>query len=723
MKNPLVRTVKPLLTFAALAIAAMAAPEKKPNIIFILADDLGYGDLGVFYQNARRAAADRAAPWHFTPNLDGMAAAGARLTNQYVGAPVCAPSRSTLLLGVHQGHANVRDNQFDKALESNHTLATVLHQAGYATAIIGKWGLHGVSDDNANAPAHPLNRGFDYYYGYLRHVDGHEHYPKEQLYFAEKAKARGPIRVWENRSDVTALLDKCYTTDLFTARAKKWITERQEQAPGQPFFLLLAYDTPHAALELPTQPYPAGGGRTGGMQWLGTPGHAITTASGKIDSWTHPDYADATYDHDHNPATPEQVWPEANRRYATDVRRIDDGVGDLLQLLKDLQIDNNTLVVFASDNGPSIESHVGGNITPEFFASFGPFDGIKRDCWEGGMRTPTIARWPARIPAGRVIDLPSGTWDWLPTFAHAAGLPAPARSDGISLLPALTGRGTLAPREALYFEYAVNGRTPNFPGFEASRRNRERGQMQAVRIGDFMGVRYNIASARDDFEIYNVRTDPKEATNLAQGASSQRHPTPANELTPIDTLQTRMKEIALQSRRPEADTRRPYDHDLVPANAAVSTVPGVISHYYEGSFPWVPDFAPLPAIARGIQPMPNLAPLRRQMDSGLMFSGYIDVPADGEYTFHLRTDTGAELRIHEATVIDADYGYESGTEKAGSIRLKAGLHSFRLSYRRGATGTPLLEWTWSKPGASPEAIPASAFAHAESVPAPGSPNG
>ena len=136
MKNHLARIVKPLLILAALDIAAMAAPEKKPNIIFILADDLGYGDLGVFYQNARRAAADRAAPWHFTPHLDGMAAAGARLTNQYVGAPVCAPSRSTLLLGVHQGHANVRDNQFDKALESNHTLATVLHQAGYATAII-----------------------------------------------------------------------------------------------------------------------------------------------------------------------------------------------------------------------------------------------------------------------------------------------------------------------------------------------------------------------------------------------------------------------------------------------------------------------------------------------------------------------------------------------------------------------------------------------------------
>ena len=179
-----------------------AAASPQPNIIFILCDDLGYGDIGAFFQNARR---DAAAPWHFTPNLDRMAAQGARLTHHYCAAPVCVSSRSSLLSGLSQGHVNVRDSQFDKALADNHTLATVLRQAGYATAAFGKWGLHG-DDAKKNAqgqpvskllthktsdwPAHPLNRGFDYFLGFLRHVDGHEHYPKEQPAFKKTAKTR-----------------------------------------------------------------------------------------------------------------------------------------------------------------------------------------------------------------------------------------------------------------------------------------------------------------------------------------------------------------------------------------------------------------------------------------------------------------------------------------------------------------------------------------------------
>src|SRR3954470_22641450 len=154
--------------------AAAAAPAR-PNIIFILTDDLGYGDLGVFFQNQRQGAKRADQPAHFTPKLDTMAAEGIKLTDHYCPAPVCAPSRASLLLGVHQGHANVRDNQFDKALENNHTLATVLKQAGYKTAIVGKYGLQGKGTNPRQWPAYPTKRGFDFYFGYVRHRDGHEH--------------------------------------------------------------------------------------------------------------------------------------------------------------------------------------------------------------------------------------------------------------------------------------------------------------------------------------------------------------------------------------------------------------------------------------------------------------------------------------------------------------------------------------------------------------------
>ncbi|HRP05539.1 MAG TPA: sulfatase-like hydrolase/transferase, partial [Opitutaceae bacterium] len=186
----------PRFLFVLMSVIACAqvTAADRPNIILILTDDLGYGDLSCFGQERFR-----------TPALDRMSAEGARLTNHYAAAPVCAPSRASLLLGVHQGHANVRDNQFDKALEDNHTLATVLRRAGYSTAAIGKWGLHGQpvgggpTGADPNTPAHPLNRGFDHFYGVLRHIDGHEHYPKEGLYFAAKAKARGPVFVWDDR--------------------------------------------------------------------------------------------------------------------------------------------------------------------------------------------------------------------------------------------------------------------------------------------------------------------------------------------------------------------------------------------------------------------------------------------------------------------------------------------------------------------------------------------
>ena len=405
---------------ASLYISDPVLTGRRPNIIFILTDDLGYGDLGVLFQNARAAGMPKEA----TPNLDIFAAEGMQLRQQYCPAPVCAPSRASFLLGVHQGHANVRDQQYDKALDNNHTLGTVLREAGYATAVIGKWGLGG--DDlggttPADWPAYPTKRGFDYFFGYERHADGHDHYPKEAPYSPNSKEC------YDQSNNITPILDKCYTTDLFTARAKKWITDQHNSQPNQPFFLYLAYDTPHSVYELPTIAYPTGGGATGGLQWLGAAGHMINTASGTVDSYFFPDYANATYDDDNNPATPQVPWPEVFQRYATSVRRIDDAVGDLKQLLQDLALDTNTLVIFTSDNGPTTEDALNLSVTyaANFFDNFGPFDGVKRDTWEGGIRMPTFVRWPGRVPAGTTNMTPSQFHDWMPTFTDLAGLPVP----------------------------------------------------------------------------------------------------------------------------------------------------------------------------------------------------------------------------------------------------------------------------------------------------------
>ncbi len=577
-------TLLPLFALAGLfgaAAAAAAAPAKRPNIIFILTDDLGIGDVGVFFQNARRAKNNRTEPAHRTPHLDAMAAQGLQMPQHYCPAPVCAPSRASLLLGVHQGHANVRDNQFDKELENNHTLASVLKQAGYATAAIGKWGLQGKPTTTPpDWPAHPLKRGFDYYFGYIRHVDGHEHYPKEGL-------TRGPKEVWDNRTEVSAQLDKCYTTDLFTARAKKWIIDQRAAHPDQPFFLYLAYDTPHAALQLPTQAYPPGGGRTDGVQWQGKIGQMINTATGTPDSYCHPDYARATWDDDHDPTTPEKPWPDVYQRYATNVRRIDDSVGDLLQLLKDLRVDGDTLVVFSSDNGPSRESYLKEAYEPPFWNSFGPHDGIKRVLGVGGIRVGALARWPGPVRAGGVGRVPSAVWEWMPTFCELAGLPAPARSDGVSLVPTLRGNAAAQKPSQVYIEYFERAKTPPYEEFLPIHRGRVRRQMQALRMGDFMGVRYDIQSHADPFEIYNVATDPQQKNNLAGD------PTRA-------ALQQQMKDTVLRVRRPDASAPRPYDDEPVPAAHPANTAAGVLWRAIEQPLPWVANLNGLKPSATGV---------------------------------------------------------------------------------------------------------------------------
>lgn len=671
-----------LVPFLALLLfASPLAAQTQPNIVFILCDDLGYGDLGVLYQNERRA---NGLPALDTPKLDTMAAEGAILTRHYAPAPVCAPSRASLLLGVHQGHANVRDNQFDKLLEDNHTLGTVLKSAGYSTAAIGKWGLQGGPEKagDPNSPSFPTKRGFDFFFGYLDHSAGHRHYPKEDP--ADAGDPDGGNTVWENSSNVTGQLDKCYSTDLFAARAKKWITDHHTAAPTQPFFLYLAFTAPHAALQVPTQAYPTGSGQTGGLQWTGTPGAMINTASGTRDSWIHPDYAT------------QAGWSNANKRHATMVRRLDDAVGDLLDLLDDLGIGNDTLVVFTSDNGPHAEGSWTGVVQdPRFFRSYAGMDGIKRDTWEAGVRMPALVRWPASINAGRTTDHPSQFHDWMATFAEVAGVPTPARSDGVSLVPALTGTGTQRDG-TVYVEYSVGGSTPSYTDFEAAHRGASWNQQQVIHLGDFKGIRHNTTSHAVDFEIYNTATDPKETTNLAG--------------QPGVPTQQDFRDAVLRVRRPNNTAPRAYDNEPVPCLPLVAEQAGVAWRAFEKTFAWVPDFTGITPSASGETPIPDVSVRTRDDDIGLEFSGYIDVPATGDYTFYLSADTGAFLRLHQMQVIDADFGYTGGSELSSTVKLQAGLHPFTLGYRRGTGGAPSLGLSWSGPSIAKQAIPPSAFA-------------
>lgn len=677
-----------LCLLAGLSFAQKSDQKTKPNIIFILMDDMGYGDVGAFFQNQRKEQNNRSEPWMVTPMLDKMAAEGAMLPQQYCAAPVCAPSRASILLGVSQGHANVRDNQFDKALEDNYTLGNVLKAQGYVTAAIGKWGLQGRSKTN-DWPAHPLKRGFDYYYGYIGHGDGHEHYPKEGLY-------RGAKDVWENYTEVSSGLDKCYTGDLFTAVAKNYIIKHQKSPEAdKPFFMYLAYDTPHAVLELPTQAYPVGGGLNGGMKWLGKKGEMINTASGKPDSYIYPEYANATYDDDKNPNTAEVAWPDTYKRFASVNHRIDDQIGDLLQLLKDLKIDENTLVVFTSDNGPSKESYLPKecvNYEADFFNSFGPFDGIKRDVLEGGEREPTIAWWPRKIKPNTVVKTPNISFDWMATFADAAGFKAPVRSDGVSLIPALTRKGK-QENSNIYIEYFNNTKTPDYQEFASAHRGMKRNQMQMVRIGDMVGLRYDTKSAADDFEIYDIIKDPQQINDMAKSETA---------------LQSVMKNKVLQMRRADEDAPRPYDSELVPAIVPTKTKQGLVMKSYSVDEHWIPQTqhlkpskktkveAPIATIEKG-----NLA----------VFEGYISVPADGEYTFYLTSDDKAFLRIHDATVIDEDYNYNPGEQKKEVMKLKAGLHPIKLYHFKlnQPSGKSQFSLEWSYKGKAKEAIPAKAF--------------
>ncbi len=741
-----------ILTLAALALfvgAAFAdgaaADVQKPNIILVLVDDMGWGDTSVYPQEA----GTRPTPRIPTPNLEKMAEQGMQLRRHYSAAPVCAPARASLFGGVHQGHAEViRNNSFDAALEDSHTLASVLREAGYATALIGKWGIGGGAESGgtpATAAAWPTKRGFDYFFGYHNHLAGHRHYAKEETNADPDTHCNA---VWDGDKVITQDLDGCYSTDLFTARAKKWIADQCKVAPSRPFFLALTLIAPHARLAVPSVPYPAGGGLKGGVQWLGRPGHMINTAEGEWDSYIDPElkkdeaawlaYAKANFPH-----VDAAALVAGEQRHGTMITRVDAAMGDLMQLCRDLGIEGNTVVIFTSDNGPHNEpgavagfgAHPAPAQNPAFFRSYGDADGIKRDVFDGGLRVPCIVYVPGITPAGAVNATPCQFHDWMATFAELAGAPSPLRCDGVSLVPLLRGEQETAKPGIVYAEYAFGGGMAAYPDFAANKAGRLRGEQQALifRAADgrcLKALRTGIRTGQEDFEVYDLAADPHEAQDIAAA---------------LPGVQEQLRRAVLYNRRaydyvrdPKAGARnngcggfRSYDGLCVPAQAVGATKPGLMMRQMQADCPWVPDFDTLPGAAE-VQPthVADLASLELPARSVTELKGYVDVPEDGEHWhFYLTLDavagSRAYVKMHNFQLIDADANYAPGStadESAAAnteeridaetgrkgIPLAAGLHEITLVIVQGnASGRVKLEW--GRGEAAKSAIPAAAF--------------
>ena len=647
------------------AVVPPSTPQSaahKPNVIFILADDLGYGDVGFLYQNARRAEGK---PCFATPNLDHLAKGGLLLRQHYTGSPVCAPARASLLTGLSQGLCPIRDNQFDKPIPENLlTLGSMMHQAGYYTMTIGKWGLAGKAD--SGWPAHPMRRGFDDFFGFMLHGTGHVYYHD----------AKHPLM--DGLNDVGDKYENVYSTDLFTARAKKYIADHQSQHPDHPFFMYLAYTAVHNALQVPGEPYPAGGGLHGGVQW------PLRPTPQTRNKWIHPDYAN-------------QPWNDHMKRYATMARRLDDGVGDVMHLLADLKIDRDTLVIFSSDNGPANE----GGADPRLFDSWGPFDGFKRDVFEGGVREPTIVAWPGHVPAGAVDDSLTAFWDWMPTLAEVADVPPPAQSDGISLLPNLLGKSDKRSHPYIYIEYEFSDTwaQPATEEIIAHKGKKIRGQQQLVRIGDFTGVRTQIKHADDPLRLYNLDGDQHEDHDLSKD--------PAHA-----ALLAQMRDLLITARCPDPDAKRPYDDAPMPAVKVNGLVAGqLLRSDFTGKWPWTPDFSAMRP-SKTDRSAGLVIPNDAGGEFGTQFTGYITVPADGEYTFTAASDSAIHLWIHDAQVLDVEKP-SAGHAAVAHVRLRAGLHPFRLAYRHDQSTPPLLALNYAGPNLAEQPIPATAFSCAQ----------
>ena len=425
---------------AGLAMLALELPAQtpagarpKPNIVFILADDLGYGDLGSYGQTVIK-----------TPNIDRLATQGMRFTQFYAGAPVCAPSRNVLMTGQHVGHATIRGNDKVDLQPEDVTVAAVLKSAGYTTGLVGKWGLG--SEGTAGAPN---AKGFDYFYGYLDQTMAHNYYPTYLMRNTERVPLRNVVPNAGPYGQGVASVKLDYSADLIGDEAVKFLRDHR----SRPFFLYFAPTLPHANNE----------SRPDGMEV--------------------PDYG--TY--------ASEAWPATAKGFAAMVTRLDDQVGRLLAELTTLGLEDNTLVIFASDNGPHAE---GGHI-PAFFKSSGPLRGQKRDLYEGGIRVPFIARWPGRIPAGATSDHPGYFGDFMATAAEISGGNPPAGLDSLSFLPAMTGASPSQKKhEFLYWEF--------YEGASA----------QAVRFANWKAVRSPMFTGK--IELYDLATDLGEKTNVAE---------------------------------------------------------------------------------------------------------------------------------------------------------------------------------------------------------------
>ncbi len=417
----------------ALLLAADNSPAK-PNIVVILADDLGYGDLGCFGQQKIE-----------TPQLDRMAEQGMRFTNFYAGSTVCAPSRCVLMTGLHLGHCYIRGNGKINLRPEDVTVAEVLKRAGYQNGLIGKWGL-----GHEGSTGVPTRQGFDYFFGYLDQHHAHNYYPSFLMRNEKRVALRNVVPNEGEYGQGVASKKVDYSHDLLAEEALKFVDEHK----AGPFFLYWALTIPHANNEAKNR----------GME---------TPDLGQ--------YKD-------------RDWPTPQKAHAAMISRMDADVGRLLARLKKLGIDENTVVIFSSDNGPHRE---GGN-NPDFADSNGPLRGIKRDLYEGGVRVPTIVRWPGKTPAGTTSDHVAYFADFLPTAAELAGVKPPEGIDGISFAPALLGESAAQKEHPyLYWEFY------------------EQGSAQSVRMGDWKGVAKPMGS--DKLELYNLKTDLGEQHNVAAG--------------------------------------------------------------------------------------------------------------------------------------------------------------------------------------------------------------
>ncbi len=429
--------------FAAVASAAAQAP--KPNIIFILADDLGYGELGSYGQ--KQIA---------TPHLDRMAAEGMRFTQFYAGSTVCAPSRSVLMTGRHMGHTRVRGNAGGGARgeaqflqPGDTTVAGVLKNAGYATGLTGKWGL-----GEPGSVGDPQKHGFDYFFGFYNQTHAHNHFPSYLWRNGEQVPlANDLVKVGEVPGAGYATKRVVCADDLVAADARAFVARNKDR----PFFLFLSMVTPHANNERSRE---LGEGNE-------VPDQGI--------------YAT-------------KPWKETEKNHAAMVTRLDAEVGALLAQLKELRLDDRTLVMFSSDNGPHREG--GPDYSPEFFGASGPLRGIKRSLTDGGIRVPFLARWPGKIKAGVVSHHVGYFGDLMATWSEFADGKAPADIDSISVVPTLLGRGTQKKHDYLYWEFY------------------EQGVSQAVLMdGRWKAIRLKTLSA--PIELYDLNNNLAENPDVA----------------------------------------------------------------------------------------------------------------------------------------------------------------------------------------------------------------